>query len=303
MDVLLRVTDLGSFTAASTDLGLSHGAASAIVRDLETALGVQLLHRTTRRVGLTAEGEAYVARARGILSEIAALEDEMRGVVRQAQGRLRVAMPAGMARLVVAPALPGFLADHPALTVEIETISGFPDFTADRIDMGVFIGEPPDTGAVARTIGRIPFVCTAAPGYLARRGRPERPEDLHAHDCIGIRSSVTGRALEFRFHRDGRDHAEHLACRMVFEASEPAVAAAVAGGGCLMMIGYLVADEIEAGRLQQVLADWLYPGADILVVRPAHRLKPAKVAVFERFLVGLLRARRARWIAPRLTPP
>ena len=141
MSIFRRVAERGSFSAASTDLGLARGAASAIVAQLEERLGVQLIERTTRSLRLTEDGKAYLERAITIIDEVQALEDEVGAAERQPRGRLRVQIPAGLARLVVAPALPDFFEAYPEVELEIISRNGVPDFIGERIDAAIVVAR------------------------------------------------------------------------------------------------------------------------------------------------------------------
>ena len=290
MHLFQRVAELGSYAKASHELGLSSSVASAAIKDLEAHLGVQLLRRTTRSVRPTDEGARYLERVRVILSELEDLEDEVKDAGRKVEGHLRLQTPVGFAHQIAAPRLPAFLETYPGLSIELIARNGLPDFTSERLDGAVFIGEVPDRDVIARPLGRSPFVFCAAPAYLARHGTPQVPEDLHRHRTISIRSSTTGAPLPWRFFRNGETQFLHLASRAVFEASEPAVEMAASGGGVLQMIRYLVARDMAAGRLVPVLEDWLYPGADIVFVYPRHSRRPRRLRVLEDFVVDCFRS-------------
>ncbi|MCV2869563.1 LysR family transcriptional regulator [Defluviimonas sp. WL0002] len=305
MRTFLRVLDLGSFTAASLDAGLAPGAASQIVKELEAHLGVSLLVRTTRSLRPTEEGTRYAARARLILADVAELEDEVGGAERQVRGQLRVQIPSGLSRMLAGPALVAFTQRYPALSVEVVSDSGLPDFQTRRLDAAIFIGELPERDVLRRSLGRVPLMVTAAPGYLDRRGRPATPGDLSAHDCIGILSGQSGQRLDWRFRRGGEDIHVPVPSALAFDSSEAAVAAAVAGGGLLQMITYLLAEEMRRGALVQVLDDWLYPGPEISLVTPRLARKPRKLRVFEAFLTETVRRYGRRWrigTEPGITP-
>lgn len=295
MRVFLRVAERGSLTAASEELGYARGAASAIVKELEAHLGVQLLERTTRRLRLTEEGARYAERAREILAEIENLEDEVGGAERAARGLLRVQIPPGLARRIVAPALGGFCAAYPEIELEIVSKNSLPDFVADRLDAAVFVGEVPESGLVARPVGRIPMITVAAPRYLEAQGVPAHPGALDGHRCIGILSSATGRTVDWRFRKGEETVAVRPRGPVAFEGSDAAVAAAVAGLGLLQLASYLVFDEVRAGTLVPVLADWRAPAVEARLVHPRHRLKPKKLRVFEEFLIGLNARAKRKW--------
>ncbi len=290
MRLFQRVAELGSYAKASQELGLSGSVATTAIKDLEAHLGVQLLRRTTRSVRPTDEGARYLERIRVILSEIDELEEEVRDAGRKITGHLRLQTPVGFAHQVAAPRLPAFLDAHPGLTIEILARNGLPDFVSEALDGAVFIGEIPDRDLIARPLGRMPFVTCAAPSYLERYGTPAAPEDLLAHRTIGIRSSTTGAPLPWRFQHGGEVSLLHVEARAVFEASEPAVAMAVSGGGVLQMISYLVQRDVAAGRLTPILEDRLYPGADIGFVYPRHTRRPRRLRVLEDFVVACFRS-------------
>ncbi|MCT8330469.1 LysR family transcriptional regulator [Albidovulum sediminis] len=295
MRTFLRVLDLGSFTAASLDAGLAAGAASQIVKELEAHLGVSLLVRTTRSLRPTEEGRQYAARARLILADVAELEDDIGGAERQVRGQLRVQVPPGLARMLAGPALVGFHRRNPDLTIEVVSDSGIPDFLGRRLDAAIFIGELPERDLLKRSLGSVPLVVSAAPAYLDRRGRPGTPADLARHDCIGILSGLTGRRLDWRFRRDGRDQFVPVPSALAFESSDAAVAAAVAGGGLVQMIAYLVDEDLRRGALVQVLADWLYTGPEIMLLTPRLSRKPRRLRVVETFLADTVRRYGRRW--------
>jgi LysR family transcriptional regulator for bpeEF and oprC len=295
MRVFLRVAELGSLTAASEDLGYARGAASAVVKDLEAYLGVQLLERTTRNLRLTEDGQHYAERARAILSDVTSLEDEIGAAERQARGLLRVQIPPGLARRIVAPALRRFFDTHPEVTVHIVSRNAVPDFVADRLDAAVYVGDLPDSAIVARLVGRIPSMTVAAPSYLARAGTPDHPAELANHRTVAILSSSSGQPVPMRFRRGAEALSVTPEGPVAFEGSDAAVAAAVTGLGIVQLASYLVYDEVKSGALVPILSDWRAPGADARLLHPPHRFKPKKLRVFEEFLVDLNQHFRRKW--------
>ncbi|WP_171052676.1 LysR family transcriptional regulator [Ruegeria sediminis] len=289
MQLFQRVAEIGSFSRAGQELGISSSVASNAIKDLEAHLGVQLLRRTTRSVKVTGEGNRYLERIRVILSEIDDIEEEVKDAGRKVAGLMRLQTPVGFAHQIVAPRLPALLGEYPGLSIELLARNGLPDFVGESLDAAVFIGEIPERDLVARVMGRSPFVTCAAPDYLARHGTPATPQDLASHHTIGIRSSETGASLDWRFSRGGEVSRMPMQCRATFEASEPAVEMAASGGGILQMINYLVAPEILSGRLVPILNDWLYPGAEIAFIHPRHTRRPRRLRVLESFVVTCFR--------------
>ncbi|MCW3782806.1 LysR substrate-binding domain-containing protein [Defluviimonas salinarum] len=295
MRLFLRVAELGSLSAASTDLGYARGAASTIVAELERHLGVQLLERTTRRMRLTEDGARYLDRARRILAEVEELEDDIGAAERSPRGRLCVQMPPGIARIIVAPALPGFLAAHPEMELEILVRSDMPDFVGMRLDAAVILGPPPERDVVARPVTRLPMITVAAPAYLERAGVPKHPDDLARHACLPRLPRDATPPPPWHFRIGGRDVTIPVRGPLLFDSVEPAIAAARHGAGLLQLASYLVYSDIRAGRLVTVLDAFRPAGLPVHIVHPRHRLKPRKLRVFEDFLIGLDRGFRRQW--------
>jgi len=295
MRLFTRVAELGSLTAASTDLGYARGAASASLSDLETYLGVQLIERTTRSLRLTDDGLRYLERARRILSEVEEMEAEIGSAERAPRGRLRVQLPPGIARIIVAPALPAFLDQHPELNLEILSRNEMPDFVAQGLDAALFVGTLPDSDLVARPLGRLPMVTVAAPAYLDRYGTPRTVADLRSHHCIGFQSPRTGTAVSWSY-RDGDETVSFVPdSRLGFDAADAAKTAVLAGAGLMQVASYMVYSEVRAGRLIPVLDEYRTAGVQANILHPRHRHKPRKLRVFEEFLIGLNREFRAKW--------
>lgn len=298
--VFIRVCELGSFSAASEDLGYARGAASAMVSQLEKHLGVVLLRRTTRSLQLTGEGEVYLRQARGIVASLDSLDDEVGGADRMVRGELRVQIPAGLARMVLAPSLPRFLDSYPGIRLEILSRNGLPDFVGERIDAAVMVGEVPMQDVVRRSIGRIPFLTVASPAYLARRGAPETPDELSGHDCIGLISTINGRPIAWRFRQGDKTATRECGGRLTFESAEAAIAACARGAGIMQAASYLVYGEIKSGRLVQVLPGFRPPGLEMAMVRPRDRHKPRRLRVFEEFVIELEHKTRVKWNVTRV---
>lgn len=295
MSIFRRVAERGSFSAASADLGLARGAASAVVAQLERRLGVQLIERTTRSLRLTDDGRAYLDRAIQILDELHALEDDVGSAERKPRGRLRVQIPAGLARLVVAPALPGFFEAYPEVELELLSRNGVPDFVGERIDAAIVVGELPDIDITCRVIGSIPFVTVAAPSYLERAGIPATPADLGAHECLPFLSSVTYEKLPWRFRVPEGEITVQVRGPATFESNETAVAAAVKGLGIMQLASYLVYHPVRDGQLSPILETFRPSSATMRLVQPRHRFKPRKLRVFEDFLMELNVTTRRKW--------
>ena len=284
--VFLRVVERGSFTAAAAQLGMPVTSASRRVRALEEDLGVRLLHRTTRSVSLTPEGEALLPHAQAMLdAEAAARASLAPGTVR-ASGTLRVTAPAAFGRKVVMPLMPGFLADHPGLRVELHLTDDIVDIAALGIDAAVRIGRLRSSSLIARRLVANPRLLCAAPAYLARAGTPASVDELPGHECI-----VLGEASVWAFEAAGRLREVRVAGRFASSTIEAVREACVGGLGLALLSAWDVADELRSGGLVALELDALPPQElAIWAVYPSARFVPVKVWAFIAALEGVLKS-------------
>jgi DNA-binding transcriptional LysR family regulator len=279
-----------SFTRAAAELGVSPSALSQTVRALEAQLGLRLLHRTTRRVGLTEHGERFLRQVAPGLAQIDAAFEDLDALRDRPAGRLRINLPRVVAERLVLPRLPGFLARYPEVRVELYHEAAFADLVAGGFDAGIRLGESLARDMVALPVGpRMRQVVVGAPAYFERRPAPRTPQELIDHDCIGFRLA-SGRlyAWEFTDQRrlaGKRDFDIQAEGRLVFNDSSLARLAALAGQGLAQLLEWEVVDDIAAGRLQRVLDDWLQPFDGWYIYYPAREQLPPKLRAF----VDLLR--------------
>ncbi|MBC7674553.1 MAG: LysR family transcriptional regulator [Rhodoferax sp.] len=266
-----------SFTEAALHLGVTKSAVGKSVNRLEARLGTKLIHRSTRRLVLTADGEAYLAVVRGALEEIAAAETFLSSGNRDIAGRLRIDAPAAWGRQVLLPILVEITQAHPRLHLSLSFTDRIIDPIAERVDLVIRFGETQDTsGLITRklTEQRAPLV--ASPPYLALRGVPETPENLHRHACItGIRGDVpTG----YRIAR-GALPAERLAVVATHEIGDGSavVEACIAGLGIAQMPMSLVALALADGRLVEILPTFGTAPVGIYALWPQTRHLLARV--------------------------
>ena len=187
MAVLLTAVEEGSLSAASRRLRLPLATVSRKVADLEKHLRTQLIVRTSRRVELTDAGRAYVAAAKSILEQVEEAERAAAGEYIAPRGELHVTAPEVFGRRHVLPVALAFLADNPEITLRLFLADRQINMVEEHVDVAVRIGHLEDSGLIARRVGAVRRVICASPGYLARRGTPQRPEDLTGHDGISFR--------------------------------------------------------------------------------------------------------------------
>lgn len=273
--VLMRC---GSLAAAARELQVSPPAVSKRLAALEARLGVTLLHRTTRRLALTSEGETYLAQARRILGEIEALERELQGAHAEPSGLLRVNATLGFGRMHVAPAIAGFVRAHPRVEVQLQLSVNPPPLGEDAFDVCVRFGEPPDARVVARRLAANRRLLCGAPGYLQRHGTPRTPHDLASHNLIAIRQGDEQGVWRLRSGK--RVESVRVRGNLSTNDGEIAVNWALAGLGLVLRAEWDIARYLKSGRLRQVLENWQAPAADIHAVYPVRHQGTARVRAF-----------------------
>jgi DNA-binding transcriptional LysR family regulator len=269
----------GSLTAAAHELQVSTGAVSKRLSGLEQRLGVDLLHRTTRRLALTEHGRAYLDRARRILEEIDSLENELQGAKAQPAGVLRVNATLGFGRMHIGPAIASYSRKYPRVEVQLQLSASPPPITDDAWDVGIRFGEPPDSRLVARKLAANRRLLCASPAYLARAGAPRSPRELARHNFISIRQADESQGL-LRLRSGKKSEAVRLHGNLSTNDGEVAVNWALAGLGVVLRAEWDVARYLKSGRLRAVLEGWDTPPADIHAVYPERHAGTARVQAF-----------------------
>jgi LysR family transcriptional activator of dmlA len=269
----------GSLSAAARELQVSTAAVSKRLAQLETRLGVALLHRTTRRIGVTAEGETYLQHGRRILAEIEAAEGELRGTRAEPKGLLRVNATLGFGRMHVAPLIASFSRKHPQVEIQLQLSVNPPPLADDAFDVCVRFGEPPDARVVARLLAPNRRLLCAAPAYLARHGTPKQPRELAQHSVIGIRQGDEAFGV-WKLRSGKRTETVKVRGPLSTNDGEIAVNWALAGMGIVLRAEWDIARYLRSGRLREVLETWQAPPADIHAVYPVRHGTSARVRAF-----------------------
>lgn len=271
----VATAETGSFTAAAERLGLSNRLTSKYVAALEERIGVRLLQRTTRRVGVTAAGETLLARAPALLDELdamlAAVTEDSRGF----SGTLRISAPVSFGEIYVKDLLSRFAAPHPDLTIDLRLSDVYVDLAAEGIDLAFRIGEGAISSLKRRKIGQIRSIAVASPGYLARHPAPQRAADLDRHICI----VDTNRADPSRwvFIEGGQPVTVRVRTRFMVNSAQVARDLALDGHGIAFCPHFVLGDDLATGRLVQVPADSQGPSFPVSAVYLEGRTMPRKV--------------------------
>lgn len=244
MAVFVRVVAAGDFSGAARALGLSPSAVSKLVSRLEARLGTRLFRRSTRRLALTPEGEAFHIRAAAILAEIEGAEREAGGA-RLPAGRVRINSSASYVTHILAPILPNFLARYPDIAIDIIQTDALSDLVADRTDVAIRAGPLADSSLVARPLGETPLIVVAAPAWIERHGLPETSEELVAHSRLGF---AYQRAAGTWLKPTNED-----SDRIRVSDGEGVRQLALAGVAPARLAGFTVREDLAAGRLVRLL--------------------------------------------------
>jgi DNA-binding transcriptional LysR family regulator len=287
MQIFARVAELASFTKAADSLGLPKASTSTAVQHLEAQLRTQLLHRTTRKVQLTQDGERFYERCKDVLVDL----DELNSMFQQApqtlSGRLRVDMSSGTAKQVL-PRLPEFLRSHPQIQVELSCTDRLVDVVAEGFDCVVRLGTLADSNLIVRPLGHLRIVNCASPAYLHAHGVPQTLEDLAHHQLIHYVRTLGRRSPGFKY-------MEGSTCRYVPMRGVLTVNNIDAyENGCLAGLGIIQAPRsglthhFEAGRLVEVLPQYQAEPKPISLLYAQRRHVPARVQAFMAWLTSLV---------------
>jgi len=286
--LFLRVLDQGSISAAARSLDLSVAVASQRLQRLERSLGVRLLHRTTRRLHPTPEGQALAERGRSLVDDLDALAEGLRESAQAVAGNLRVTLPASFGLQYLSALVPGFQALHPRVSLSAHLSDNLVDLVKEGFDLAIRIGPLGDSGLVARRIADNRRVLVAAPDYLQRRGIPAHPDALAEHDGV-LLVGRDGRQDTWSLTTpDGTPWRVRMHSRFESNHGELLRAAAVAGQGIALHSLWHVADDLRAGRLKVLLPDWPLPPSQISAVMPARTQQPPRVRAFVDYLIEQL---------------
>jgi len=255
MRIYVRVAEVGSFTQAAADLGLPKASASNAVQRLESLIGTRLLQRTTRRVQMTPDGQIFYERSKDILADLDDLQGQFRQGPTDLRGRLRIDLPSGLARHVIVPRLPEFLAAHPGIEIEVSSTDRLVDLVREGFDCVLRIGPLADSSLVARPLGHLPQASYASADYLARHGTPQTLADLAGHRLIHYAPTLGGPGAGFEYldpvSRAPRSLA--MAGRITVNNSDAYEAACLAGLGIIQGPRLGLQPQVEAGLLVEIL--------------------------------------------------
>lgn len=280
MNCFVRAVDTGSFSAAGRDLGLGQPSVSRYVAALEDHLQTRLLHRSTRKLMLTPEGERYYADARRILDSVEQSESSLRGNVAPS-GLLRVACPTALAHTFIVPHVASFLGRYPELSLDLQINDRYVNLVDEGVELAIRIGHLEDSAMRARPLAWFERVCVASRAYLEKRGTPSSPDDLKEHDCLIYTLLSTGTNWRFK------DTDVPISGRLRVNSPEAIRKYVNAGLGIAQGPQWLYEEGLKSGNLQLLLNEYVAPPVPIQIVYLANRLLPQRAIVFMDFMADV----------------
>src|SRR6201993_4508666 len=279
MQSFVRAVETGSFSAAAREQGTGQPNVSRHIAALEQRLGTRLLHRSTRRLTLTPEGERYYAEARRVLDAVDEAEANARGED-VPRGLLRVACPTSLGRPFILPRIKVLLARYPELEIDLQVSDRFIDLVEEGVDLAVRIGTLQDSALKARRVGSAERICVARTAYLKKHGTPQTPEDLQRHNCVLYTLASTGRSWAFR---DGE-----LEVNGRFRVNTPdGIQQVVLDGiGIAYAPVWLFEEAVREKRVKILLPEHCGPAVPIHILYSAKRLLPRRAAVFMDYIAN-----------------
>jgi DNA-binding transcriptional LysR family regulator len=291
LKIFLRIAQCSSFAQAADQLGLPRATVSGAIQQLEGRLGTRLLHRTTRRVSLTVDGEALLERAQLLVADAEDMELQFRPGNEGATGRLRVDVPSRIARRLIAPALPQFLALHPGIELELGSSDRMIDLVLEGVDCALRVGPLANNSLVARPLGHFTLINCASPAYLERHGTPEQPADLAvpgAHEEVHYVSPGSTRSAPWEWTSGGQRHSLNLPGAVAANNAETYIACALAGLGLIQIPAFDVREHLALGELVEVMPFARAAPMPVHLVYPHRRHLALRVRTFSSWLQTVL---------------
>ncbi len=279
MSIFVQVVELGSFTKAADALQLHRPAVSKSIQHLEDDLGIKLLHRTTRSLSMTAEGEEIYQRAKGLLSDV----NDMMAVFSPSQpprGRLRIDAPLALTHAILIPSLSEFQSLYPQIDIVLTASDRLTDLISEGVDCVIRLGELVDSGFSARRVGSVSMATCAAPSYLDKYGVPLTPDELVHHKAINFFSEHSREVMDWKYVMNGEIMSRRPGSNMLVNNSDVLLSCGLEGLGLVHALRTALEPHIQSGKLTEVLTDYAAVTKPVSVLYPDRRYLPSKVRVF-----------------------
>jgi len=278
----MTVIEAGNFKRAAETLEASTAAVSRRVSNLESALGVKLLNRTTRQIDLTDAGKQFYDDLQDIFCSLDEAEERLQQGRETVKGNLRIGAPLSFGTMCLAPVLPGFMKRYPELKIQLQLEDRFTDIVSEGIDVALRIGVPEDSSLVATCIASIPRTFCASSGYLEQYGEPKKPSDLSAHNCLHY--NHISMKEEWSYLKAGKMHKFDVTGTLSTNNGEVLRDAAIEGIGLTLLPTFIVADALRDGSLKAILTQYCPKPFALYAVRPSRQFTPTRMKLLIEYL-------------------
>jgi DNA-binding transcriptional LysR family regulator len=286
LNAFIAVVEAGGFSAAARRLGESQSAISKAVNALEKRLGVALLHRSTRKVTLTDQGQLYYERMGPLVDEIEVADNELTSTTLDVSGLIRIAAPSTFGRLHVLPLIPALLAQHPGLRIDVVLSDAVRDMVEDRIDLAIRVSPVEEPDSVMRRVAATSLVCAGSRRYFEKFGVPHTPAELKDHNCL-----VYGEMTEWPFAGPEGQFNVPVRGNLSSNSAETILAGVLAGVGIGMFHRASLVGEFRHPDIVTVLDDFVQQPREVSLVWPKRRFVPTRVRSATDFLADALAQR------------
>ncbi len=282
MALFVEVAKAMSFSRAAEAIGVPNSTLSRRVSALEKAIGLRLLHRTTRKLELTEAGQLYYERCRRLVEEAKLAHEQLNDLLAQPSGVLRASLPVDFGTSYLAPLIAEFSRTYPGISFEFDLTPRRVDLVSEPFDVAIRMGPSPDSNLIARQLASLPTHLYASPGYLRRAGMPKRPADLAEHECLGFKAA---KGMVWTLTRNDGAATEEVSVGGRFQLNSVGMLRRMAtlDLGVVVLVDALADEDVAAGRLKQVLPGWQAPPVPVYAMTET-RLLPAKTLRFIEFL-------------------
>ena len=282
--LLLAAHEAGSFAQAAVNLGIAPSTLSKAINRLESALDVRLLNRTTRKIQLTAAGQAYVATARQVLEQLDETEQQLSNERSAPQGQLKINLPVSYGRLYVLPLLPTFLEQYPDIQIDVSFSDQYVDMVNQGVDVAIRSGKLPDSRLVASKLSPMDFVICAAPSYIQQYGQPLAISEFAQHRWVRFRFQQSGRLFPILVEQAGHEHEVEPGTTIVTDDGEALVSLAASGLGLTQVPHFLARDLVQKKQLLIIGKPYRSPQLDVHIYYLSKQHLPNKIRVFVDFM-------------------
>jgi DNA-binding transcriptional LysR family regulator len=286
LNAFIAVVETGGFSAAARKSGESQSAVSKAVNALEKRLGVALLHRSTRKVTLTDQGQRYYERTKPLVDEIRVADSELASSTLDVSGLVRIAAPSTFARLHVLPLIPELLVRHPDLRIDLVLSDALRDMVEDRIDLAIRLSLINDPDSVVRRVAGTSLICAGSRRYFKQHGKPKVPADLAHHNCL-----IYGEMTEWDFSGPEGRFSVPVRGNLSSNSAETILAGVKAGVGIGMFHRASLVEEFRDADVVTVLDHFIHEPRDVSLVWPKRRFVPTRVRTVTDFFAKALTLR------------